>query len=149
MQTPSDATEQAYVRLMRAQQAVMAGIEAALKKAGLPPLSWYDVLLELKRQETGRAPPGHLQARMLLEQYNLSRLLDRMQAEGLIRRVPCPHDRRRQFVEITEEGRALQKRIWPVYAAAIQAQVGDKLSEAQARELATLLGALAPTTSCG
>jgi DNA-binding MarR family transcriptional regulator len=149
MQRPSDATERAYVRLMRAQQAVLSGIEAALKRAGLPPLSWYDVLLELKREESGRASPGRLQGAMLLEQYNLSRLLDRMQAEGLIRRVPCPEDRRRQFVEITGQGRALQKRMWPVYAAAIQAEVGDKLTDEQAERLAALLASLTPETCRG
>jgi DNA-binding MarR family transcriptional regulator len=149
MQAPSEATERAYVRLMRAQQAVLSRIEKALKEAGLPPLSWYDVLLELKRQESGRATPGHLQGTMLLEQYNLSRLLDRMQAEGLIRRVPCPDDRRRQFVEITEDGRALQRRMWPVYGAAIQAQVGAKLTDAQAEQLAALLGMLTPASCSG
>jgi DNA-binding MarR family transcriptional regulator len=146
MQAPSEAIQRAYVRLMRAQQAVLAGIEAALKQAGLPPLSWYDVLLELKRQESGRASPGHLQGTMLLEQYNLSRLLDRMQADGLIRRVPCPDDRRRQFVEITDEGRAMQKRMWPVYAAAIEAEVGAKLTDAQAENLAAILATLTPPT---
>jgi DNA-binding MarR family transcriptional regulator len=75
-------------------------------------------------------------------QYNLSRLLDRLQADGLVRRVPHPDDRRRQFVEITEEGRSLRERIWPVYAAAIQRHVGAKLDAREAAVLASILGKL-------
>jgi DNA-binding MarR family transcriptional regulator len=121
----------------------MHRIEAALKDAGFPPLSWYDVLLELRRATEGRLAPRDLEREMLLEQYNLSRLLDRMEAEGLVRRTPYPGDKRRQLVEITPEGRSLQKRMWSAYGAAIQKHVGARLDETEADMLAGLLGKLA------
>ena len=37
-----------------------------------------------------------------------------MEVEGLVRRIPYPGDKRRQLVEITDEGRALQERMWAV-----------------------------------
>jgi DNA-binding MarR family transcriptional regulator len=80
---------------------------------------------------------------MLLEQYNLSRLIDRMEAEGLVARVPFPGDARRQFVQITAQGRALHKRMWPVYGAAIERHVGCKFSEPETALLAELLARIA------
>src|SRR5688572_30069803 len=128
MQEPSEAAVKAYARLLRAERAVLNGIETALKKAGFPPLAWYDVLLELRRAKEQRLTPRDLEREMLLEQFNLSRLLDRMEADGLVRRLPYPGDRRRQLIEITRKGDALQRRMWPVYASAIERSVGSKLT---------------------
>jgi DNA-binding MarR family transcriptional regulator len=136
---PSEATVAAWVRLVRAQQTVLGRIEAGLKAAGLPSLSWYDVLLELSRAENGRLRPLELERRTLLAQYNASRLLDRMEKAGLVERLPHPEDRRGQLVAITAEGRAVQKRIWRSYAPAIQRHIGEKLRPAEAVELARLL----------
>ena len=140
MSVPSDAVILAWTRLVRAHQAALAGIEAALKGAGHPPLEWYDVLLELER--AGPLRPRDLQARLLLAQSNLSRLLDRMAGAGAVERTPCEDDRRGHLVAATAEGSALRRRMWPVYAAAIQAAVGDRVSEAEATALAGLLGPL-------
>jgi DNA-binding MarR family transcriptional regulator len=139
VQEPSDAVTDAWVRLVRAEKAVVSQIEAELKDAGFPLLTWYDVLLHLKKQPEGRASPREIEDEVLFEQYNLSRLLDRMEVEGLVRRIPFPGDKRRQLVEITEEGRALQRRMWGVYGPAINRYIGDKLTEKEAEQLAALL----------
>lgn len=139
MQEPSDAVTDAWVRLVRAEREVVGQIEAALKGAGFPCLSWYDVLRHLKRQPDGRSSPKEIEDALLFEQYNLSRLLDRMETEGLVRRIPYPGDKRRQLVEITDEGRALQRRMWGVYGPAINRFVGCKLTEPEAEQLASLL----------
>src|SRR5262245_44530163 len=129
---PSEEAVTAWTRLVRAEQAVLAKIEAELKAADLPPLSWYDVLLELARAEHGRLRPLELEARTLLAQYNASRLIDRMEKAGLVARLPHPEDGRGQLVAITAEGRAMQKRIWKVYGPAIAVHVGGKLRPAEA-----------------
>jgi DNA-binding MarR family transcriptional regulator len=79
---------------------------------------------------------------MLLAQYNLSRLLDRMAAAGYVERQPCADDGRGHLVAITEAGRAMRRRMWPVYARAIEAAVGRRLSAKQAATLGELLGHL-------
>jgi len=139
LQEPSDAVTAAWVRLIRAGRAVVGRIEAELKGAGFPGLSWYDVLLHLKRRPDGRSSPREIEDAVLFEQYNLSRLLDRMEAEGYVRRIPYPGDRRRQLVEITEEGHSLQRRMWGIYGPAISRHIGAKLSETEAENLAALL----------
>src|SRR6476646_3170698 len=105
---PSEAVTRAWVRLMRARDAVLGAIERDLKAAGLPPLAWYDVLWELVRAPDGRLRPLEIERETLLAQYNLSRLLDRLEKAGLIAREPCPDDARGQWVVLTEKGRAIQ-----------------------------------------
>jgi len=139
---PSDEAVTAWARLVRAEQIVLEKIEAALKAADLPPLSWYDVLLELSRADAGRLRPLELERRTLLAQYNASRLFDRMEKAGLVERLPHPEDKRGQLIAITTEGRALQKRMWRVYGPAIARHVGEKLRPAEAAELARLLAKL-------
>ena len=136
---PSEDAVTAWARLVRAEQGVLSKIEVALKAAGLPQLTWYDVLLELGRSENGRLRPLELEHRTLLAQYNASRLIDRMEKAGLVERLPHPEDGRDQLIAITPEGRALKKRVWRVYGPAITQHVSEKLRPAEAAELARLL----------
>jgi DNA-binding MarR family transcriptional regulator len=139
---PSDAAVKAWARLIRARETLVAAVEGDLKAAGLPPLAWYDVLLELTRAADGRLRPFEIEKETLLAQYNLSRLLDRLEKEGLIARAPHEDDARGQWVVITDKGRALQARAWKVYARSIQKHVGEKLDDKAAATLADLLGRL-------
>ncbi|MEI2300001.1 MarR family winged helix-turn-helix transcriptional regulator [Ensifer sp. MJa1] len=139
---PGPETTAAWVGLMRARERVLARIEADFKTAALPPLGWYDVLWELVQAEEGRLRPFEIEARTLLAQYNLSRLIDRLVKEGLVRREAFDADGRGQWVVITEAGRAMRERMWLTYGPSIEAHVGARLTEAEARQLAALLAKL-------
>ena len=139
---PTDATVKAWTRLIRARDRVLGAIEQDLEAGDCPPLAWYDVLLELTRAADGRLRPFEIERETLLAQYNLSRLLDRLEKEGLVAREPCQDDARGRWVVITEKGRAVQARTWKVYARAIQKHVGEKLDDKAAGTLAELLGRL-------
>jgi DNA-binding MarR family transcriptional regulator len=117
-------------------------IEAALAEAKLPPLSWYDVLLELERAGDEGLRPSRLEQEMLLEQYNVSRLIDRIEKAGYVKRRACEDDGRGQIVTITAAGKAIRRRMWPVYAEAIQRMLGELLTEAQIETLDGALGKL-------
>lgn len=136
---PSDTVTRAWVRLMRAREAVLGAIEADLKAADVLPLAWYDVLLELTREKDGRLRPADIEKKTLLPQYGLSRLIDRLEKEGLVARAPHEDDARGQWVVITEKGRAAQARTWKVYAKSIQRHVGEKIDEKSAATLGDLL----------
>jgi DNA-binding MarR family transcriptional regulator len=125
---PTDAAVQAWARLVRVEQALLDRIEENLKSAGLPPLVWYDVLLELVREPGNRLRHRDLHRRMLLAKYNLSRLLDRMEADGLIGRQPVDDDARGEYVHVMTRGRDIQKRMWPVYRRAIAKHFSSRLS---------------------
>jgi DNA-binding MarR family transcriptional regulator len=124
------------------QQGVLASVEQDLKKAGFPPLAWYDALLELSREPNGMLRPVELEKQMLLPQYATSRLVDKLAEAGLAERKTCPVDGRGQFVVITAAGRNLQKKMWDTYSAAIERHVGSKLTNKDAASLCDLLGRL-------
>jgi DNA-binding MarR family transcriptional regulator len=139
---PSKTVVQAWARLVRAHQTALTAIEQALKTAKLPPLAWYDALLELERAGADGLRPFELEREMLLAQYNLSRLIDRIEKAGYVERRACDDDGRGQVIVITAAGRHIRRRMWPVYAAAIQGTLGEHLTEKQAEVLAALLGTL-------
>ena len=141
-ETPSRTVIRVWARLMRAQQLALASVERELKAAGLPSLVWYDVLLEVERAVGEGLRPFELERAMLLAQYNLSRLIDRMERAGLVERRAYEDDGRGQLVAITEHGKAIRLKMWPVYAQAIEATVGKRLSAKQAKALDGLLGFL-------
>src|SRR3974390_3315044 len=115
---PSTEATAAWIRLMRVQGRVLDAVEQYLKKAVFPPLAWYDALLELARAPSGEMRPVELERQMLIPQYSASRLIDRLVDEGLGARRECKIDKRGQFVEITEAGRELQKKMGAAYSAA-------------------------------
>ena len=139
---PSEPVVRAWVRLERAHRAAQGTVEARLKEAGLPALAWYDVLLELERANASGLRPFELQKAMLFAQYNLSRLIDRLEAAGHVDKQVSEDDGRGQLLTITKSGRAMRRRIWPVYAAAIEEAVGRHLSERDTTTLGDLLGKL-------
>jgi len=139
---PSDAAINAWARLVRVGESVRTAIEAELKLSDVPPLAWYDALLELDRAPEGQLRPFELERQMLLPQYSTSRLIDRLERAGLVERVGCPGDGRGQLIRIREPGRELRRRMWPLYAAAIERYVGAKLTDDEAQRLSELLGQL-------
>ncbi len=141
-QTPdisNDLATDIWVRLSRAHMKVQASIEAALKAAGLPSLAWYDALRELERfgPEGGRA--FEVQARLLLPQYGLSRLLGKLEKAGYLVRKNCAEDGRGKRLVITDQGKRVRRKMWRVYRAALKRAVGDKLPENDGPLLLALL----------
>src|SRR5467141_4904028 len=144
---PSTEAAAACIRLIRIRRRVLDAVERDLKKVGFPPLAWYDALLELSRAPSGAVRPVELEKQMLIPQYSTSRLIDRLVDEGLAARRECKIDKRGQFVEITEAGRELQKKMWSAYSAAIEKHIGSKLSDADVVKLCGLLDRL--SCACG
>ncbi|MEP7210797.1 MAG: MarR family transcriptional regulator [Alphaproteobacteria bacterium] len=134
---PSNPIQRAWIALGRVAPVVRDRVDNELKAAGLPDLSWYTVLWELER---AGAPtrPRDLAIPLFIERYQLSRLVDRMEAEGLITRRECPEDQRGHLLDLTPKGRALRLKMWAVYAPAMDAAMG-RLNDAEALKLAELL----------
>ena len=139
---PNDAVVDAWIALMREQQAALLKIERAFREAGLPPHSWYDALWELDRAGDAGLRPFEIERQMLIAQSNISRLIDRLEEKGYVQRRRCESDGRGQHIVITPAGREMRKQMWPVYAEAITDAVGRHLSELDATTLAGLLARL-------
>ena len=131
-----------WVQLSRTHMAVQTSIEQALKVAKLPPLAWYDILLELERfgPDGGRA--FEVQAKLLLPQYGLSRLLDRLENGGYLVRENCAEDGRGKRLTITDHGKKVRRKMWQTYSAALMRAIEDKISEEDGQMLIKLLARL-------
>ncbi|MFD2206129.1 MarR family winged helix-turn-helix transcriptional regulator [Kiloniella antarctica] len=136
---PTRETVQVWSRIFRIQKEALAYTEKALKAAKLPQLSWYDVLLELNHSDDIGLRPFELERALLLPQYGLSRLLDRIEKAKYLKRIPCEEDGRGQRLVITEEGRAILLSMWPIYAKAIQDILGSGLHPSEIEILSELL----------
>jgi DNA-binding MarR family transcriptional regulator len=120
---------EAWRAFLNAHAAAIERAEQALAAAGLPPLSWYDVLWPLYRAPGRRLRMGELAAQVVtISRSGLTRLVDRLEAAGVVRRESSPDDRRGTVVAITREGSSLLKRMWPVYAAEIRRSFVDPLT---------------------
>lgn len=137
-----DETLAAWRALLNAHAAVTAQVEAALTDAGLPPLTWYDALWPLYRAERRRLRMGALASEVTLSRTGLTRLVDRLEREGLIRREAAPEDRRGFYVVLTAAGAAVLRRMWPVYEAVL-----DEAFAPHVRNATALRRALEPLTA--
>jgi DNA-binding MarR family transcriptional regulator len=125
----------AWTGLVQAQQRLIDKVEQELKKKGLPPLTWYDVLWELERSDGGIRRLNDLGKRVLLDKYNVTRLVQRLEQEGLVVRDQCPQDGRGVTACITEKGRKLRKEMWPVYEQVVRENFLSKFNAGELKEL--------------
>ena len=137
---PSDPVQRAWIALGRVSQAVREEVGQALKDARLPDITWYTVLWELERAGHPTRPRD-LAIPLFILPYQLSRLVDRMEQDGLVKRIACPEDKRGHLLEPTPEGFEMRKRMWAVYAPAMDDAM-NRIGDSEALELAQLLNKL-------
>ncbi len=138
MEREADAVVRAWSHLLGAQALAIRAIEKRLAAAGQPPLAWYDVLLELERAG-GELRAGELGERLVIEPHNVTRLLDRLEAKGLVKRRRAAEDQRGVRAVLTRKGAALRKDMWPLYRDAIHEAFGPALSSNDAEMLSAIL----------
>lgn len=134
-----DSSSRAWPLFLATHSRLMERIEDALACAKLPPLAWYDVLWELEKAPNQRLRMHELAERIVLSRSHLTRLADRLQAAGLLRREPCPDDRRGSYCVITQAGLETRATMWPVYGEQIEALFACHLNAAEAEVLVKAL----------
>jgi len=118
---------------------VVGRVEVALAERGLPPLGWYDVLWALNRAPGRRLRMSEVADSLTISRSTFSRLARRIEEAGLLELVPFEDDRRGQWAVLTPAGRAMLRRMWPVYERELRAALRPGLSATEARTLAALL----------
>jgi len=98
------------------------------------------VLLELHRAGRAGLRQFEVGEAVLLTKYNVSRLLDRLEGEGLLVRYVCEEDARGAQVVITDKGEALRERMWAVYGPALAEHFTAFFTRAELEQIAELLG---------
>jgi DNA-binding MarR family transcriptional regulator len=114
-----DAALEAWRAFLTAHAHVTRRISRDLVDAGLPDLSWYDLLWALRRSPRRALRVNELAREVVLSPTAMSRFVDRAEAAGYVRREPDPDDRRALQVVLTDAGLALLRRMWPIYRRGI------------------------------
>jgi DNA-binding MarR family transcriptional regulator len=114
-----------------------------VREHGLP-LSSYEVLLFLADAPGGRLRMSELADGVLLSRSGLTRLVDRMEREGLLRRERCEDDARGYHAVITEQGRTLFQAARRTHLDGVRERFLSRLSSPQLRTLAALWEQVAP-----
>ncbi len=135
----SDGRHRSWGALLMAHARATERVGRRVEAEGGLPLDWYDVLLVLEHAPEGRLRMGELAEHVTLSRSGLTRLIDRMEAAGLVQRHLCPSDRRAFETSLTSKGREARAQSWPIYAHAIAEGFGSRYSEEEAQHLAELL----------
>ena len=126
------------VVLSRASAAVQAHLQASVAEFDLT-LMEFGILEALYHR--GDMLLGELQRKILVSSGGVTYLVDRLEQRGLVKRQPCPDDRRARYAALTPEGKRLMARIFPDHAQAVERAMSG-LTRADRDRAATLLKAL-------
>ena len=126
----------AVTSVMRVQQILQSTVDAALRPHGLT-FARFEALVLLTFSRRGSLPMRVMGERLQLHPTSVTNIVDRLEADGLVKRTPHPSDRRTTLVEITEPGRTLTS---SATASVSEVNLGLRgLTERQTEQLTDLL----------
>ena len=128
----------AWRGMLRAHSELVRTLDAELVREHDLPLSSYEVLLFLNDAPDGRMRMSELADSVLLSRSGLTRLVDRLERDGLLRRERCESDARGLFAEITEEGRQLFGAARQTHLDGVRRLFLDRFSRDELRTLGAL-----------
>jgi DNA-binding MarR family transcriptional regulator len=102
----------AFGLFAEAYAGLAARFAAQLAEHGLAPTE-FEVLLRLARSPEGQLRMTDLSAQAGVTTSGVTRIVDRLEREGLVLRLACPSDRRGSFTAITNDGRARLAEVLP------------------------------------
>lgn len=126
----------ATTSIMRAHQIIQARVDEVLRPLDLT-FARYEALVLLAFSRQGALPLGKMGDRLMLHPTSVTNIVDRLENQGLVRRVAHPTDRRTKLAEITDEGRDVVEKATEAVCA-----IGfgmDALSDAELDRLTALL----------
>jgi len=136
---PFSAEEfRAWRGLLRLREVVMRDIDRRLRRAGHVSLDDYGILITLVTAPRMRLRMSDLGARRMLTPSGITRVVNRLEEQGLVRRDPDPSDGRASLAVLTRDGLAALRRAQVVHHAAVRELYLDRLDGADLNRLADL-----------
>lgn len=126
-----------------AHSRVIARLERELLDEHDLPLTWYDVLVQLSEADGHRLRMQELAERVLLSRSGLTRLVDRLELQGLVERVRCSEDGRGLFAQLTADGLAALRSTYPTHLRGVREWFSDLLTDEESEVLARALDRIA------
>jgi DNA-binding MarR family transcriptional regulator len=134
----------AWRGMLRVHARMTKTLDAELMREHRLPLSSYEVLLYLADSPGGRLRMSELADSVLLSRSGLTRLVDRLERDGLLRRQRCEEDQRGWFAEITGEGRELFERARVTHLDGVRERFLSHLTRDEQRALGALWEKVSP-----
>ena len=131
----------AWLAFVRTHSRLWDQVEAQVRQDHGLTMTRYDVLIHLD-QAGGRLGLTDLGAAIILSPSGLSKLLDRMERSGQLRREPDPEDARSTYAVITPRGRALVRQARASHHALLQETFGDRLTDRDVADLRRIMNKL-------
>jgi DNA-binding MarR family transcriptional regulator len=133
-------TRRAWRAVYEAHALILRRIDADLSAADVVSLVEYDVLFVLYDAPGRRRRLSELADAVFISRSGLTRLLDRLESRGLLRREDDPTDRRGVYAVLTDAGLEEMRRCWSVYSRGIAAYFGQHLSAEETQVVASAFG---------
>ncbi len=137
----------AWRAFLQAHASVVGGLEREMQEHQDLPLAWYNILVKLECARNRRLRMQALAESVWLSRSGLTRLLDRMAAAGLVRREPCPEDRRGTYASLTGRGRQALANATPGHLAAVDRHFLHRLGDDDIEALILAFGKVSDTTN--
>jgi DNA-binding MarR family transcriptional regulator len=131
--------------LARVRARIWEALDRQLQTSEQISITWFEVLARLA-QSDGAVPMNELASALLSSPSGMTRLVDRIEFSGLVRRTPHQSDRRVTLVEITHQGRDLLERVMPDIKRVVVQRFASRISEEQAHSLRSILEQLLQAT---
>lgn len=135
----SDVQFRAWRTFLEAHSRTIESLARELRDEKDLPLAWYDVLVQLSEAPDRRLRMQELAEAILLSKSGLTRLIDRMERDGLIARQACPADRRGTFAELTPAGSRRLEEAAPTHVRGVHEHFARLFDDDEAATLAALL----------
>ncbi len=134
----------AWRGLLRVHASMMKALDAELEEAHGLPLTSYEVLMQLADAPDHRMRMCDLADSVLLSRSGMSRLVDRLERDGLLCRAACTNDARGAFACITAKGLELIAEARPTHLAGVRSRFLAHLSDEERDQLGALWARLLP-----
>ncbi|RCW73043.1 MarR family winged helix-turn-helix transcriptional regulator [Saliterribacillus persicus] len=135
MEKKQDPSLKLFVVLSKAYRSVYDQVAEDIRSHGLNTTDF--AVLELLYHR-GDQPLQKIGDRILLASGSITYVVDKLEKKGLIKRTPCPTDRRITYASLTEEGSNLLHNIFPEHWKQIES-ITDGLTEEEKKEAVELL----------
>jgi DNA-binding MarR family transcriptional regulator len=138
----------AWRGLLRAHACLAKRLDAELERAHHLPMTSYEVLNRLQEATGGRMRMCDLAEQAQLSRSGLTRMVDRLEREGLIERCSCDHDARGSYACLTEAGRERVEEAHVTHLSVVREHFFSRFSESELTLLADMWERIAPCGSC-
>jgi DNA-binding MarR family transcriptional regulator len=137
-ETLSPAELRAWKGLVKAHGALVKRLDAELEATHGLPLSHYEVLVALEQSPTHKMRMCDLADSVHLSRSGLTRLVDRLEREGLLCRACCTADARGSYAVLTQDGEHRLAEARPTHLASVRRDFVARFSPEELETLARL-----------